>query len=260
MQPVDVVLPTYLTTYQHVEMTLRFLGSLYASAPEARVIWVDNGSGHAAEPVQRWLATQAREWVGLPQGANLGFPKAVNLGLRASTAPFVLVANNDVTVMPHALQILQAVLEAQPDCAVVAPISNSGWQDWANLDRYLGLAGLKALGAREEYAHKADWLGRAYGTLSVAVTMVAFFFALLRRSALDQVGLLDEGYGLGFGEDDDWCDRVRKIGREVRLALGAFVVHDHRATWQSTMAPEELASLQERSAARLAKRRAEGFA
>ena len=259
MRPVDVVLPTYLTQYRHVEMTLRFLATLYATAPHARLIWVDNGSGQASNAIRDWLRADGRPFVDCPQGENLGFPKAVNIGLRKSDAPYILIANNDVTVMPGAVQGLQGVLNAQPDCAIVGPVSNSGWQDWANLERYIGLAGLQALGRREEYADKAAWLASAYGDQSVAVCMVAFFFVMLTRATLGQVGLLDEGYGLGFGEDDDWCDRARRIGREVRLALGSFVIHDHRATWSDIMPAEDLAALQQRSAERLEQRRAGGF-
>lgn len=259
MRPVDVILPTYITTYSQVEMTLRFCATLYEHAPHARLIWVDNGSGQGAGPVREWLRKQDRPFIDKPQGSNLGFPKAVNIGLRASEAPYLIIANNDVTVMAGSVQMLQAALNAQPDCAVIAPVSNSGWQDWANLDRYVGLAGLQALGRREEYADKAAWLGVAYGDQSVAVCMVAFFFAMLTRGSLQQIGLLDEGYGMGFAEDDDWCERARRIGREVRLALGSFVVHDHRATWNAFMSADELAALQARSAERLEQRRAGGF-
>jgi GT2 family glycosyltransferase len=162
--------------------------------------------------------------------------------------------------MPGAVQTLQAVLDAEPACACVAPISNSGWQDWANLERYLGRGGMQALARREEYADKSAWLATAYGDQSVETIMVAFFFAMIPRRFLDAIGLLDEGYGMGFGEDDDWCERARRAAFEVRLALGAFVIHDHRATWEAFMAPDELAALQERSAVRLEKRRGEGFA
>lgn len=259
MRPVDVILPTYLTGYAHVDMTLRFLASLYATAPLARVVWVDNGSGPNSNPVREWLTAQGRPFIDRPQWENLGFPKAVNIGLRASEAPYLVIANNDVTVMPGAVQTLQAVINAQPDCAVVAPVSTSGWQHWADLERYLGLAGLQALARRDEYADRAAWLLGAYGDQSVTTTMVAFFFAMLTRGALQRIGLLDEGYGMGFAEDDDWCERARRTGLEVRLSLGAFVIHDHRATWSAFMSEDDLAALQAQSAARLAQRRAEGF-
>lgn len=259
MRHVDVVLPTYMTQYRHVEMTLRFLATLYDTAELARVVWVDNGSGQASNAVREWLTKAGRPFLDCPQGQNLGFPKAVNIGLRQTTAPYILIANNDVTVMPGAVQGLQAVLNAQPDCAIVGPVSNSGWQDWSELERYVGLAGLQALARREDYGEKAAWLATAYGDQSVAVCMVAFFFVMMTRGTLQQVGLLDEGYGLGFGEDDDWCERARRIGREVRLALGSFVIHDHRATWNDIMPADELAALQAKSAERLEQRKAERF-
>lgn len=260
MQAVDIVLPTYLTSRATVEMTIRFAKSVYDHAPHATLVWVDNGSGPNANPVREWLAAQGRPFVDKPQWENLGFPKAVNIGLRASTAPYIVVANNDVEIHAGAVQTLQKVVSDEPACAVAAPISTSGWQYWANLERYLGTAGLHALTIREDYADRAAWLAAAYGSHSTTAVMVAFFFAMLPRWALDRVGLLDEGYGMGFAEDDDWCERARRMGFEVRLSLGAFVTHDHRATWRSFMSEDELTALQERNAERLARRKEEGFA
>lgn len=260
MPAVDVILPTYITTYTQVEMTLRFCHSLYETAPHARIVWVDNGSGQGSEPVRQWLTEAGRPFRDQPQWENLGFPKAVNIGLRASDAPYIIVANNDVEVHPGAVDTLRRVIDGQPACAVAAPVSTSGWQYWATLERYLGTAGVEALARREDYAERAAWLSAAYGEQSTPAVMVAFFFAMLPRWALDRIGLLDEGYGMGFAEDDDWCERARRAGFEVRLALGAFVTHEHRATWRSFMSDDDLTALQERNAARLDARRREGFA
>ncbi len=248
---VDIILPTYMPTDACVDMTLRFFDSVHRHATgRARVIWVDNGSSD--EGVARVRSVMGANDTLLRQRANLGFPRAVNIGLRESTAAYVVIANNDVTVQAGAIDMLRRVLDGNPQCAVAAPISTSGWQYWAELDRYLGLGGLKALGRLPEYEEKAAWLAQAYGDISQCAGMVAFFFAMIPRWALTRLGLLDERYGMGFAEDDDWCERARREGYEVRLSLGAFVTHDHRATWRSFMSDEAIAALQAENAAKLA--------
>lgn len=260
MKPVDVILPTYLPTDDCVAMTVRFLDSLYQHAPRARVIWVDNGSGERGLSVLDWLELHgAGRFLTLPQPDNLGFPRAVNIGLRASTAPYVLIANNDVVVHAGAVQALQDVLDLQPATAVAAPVSTSGWQAWPNLARHLGVVGIGLLAGMLTHEQRAAWLCETFGASSERASRVAFFFVMIPRPALERVGLLDEGYGMGFAEDDDWCERARRADLEVRLALGAFVVHEHRATWRAFMPEAELEALQQQNAERLEQRIRDGF-
>ncbi len=49
-------------------------------------------------------------------------------------------------------------------------------------------------------------------------------FMLVRRSAMAQVGLLDEGYGM-YGEDLDWCWRFKRAGWRVVYDGGVTVLH-----------------------------------
>jgi GT2 family glycosyltransferase len=47
---------------------------------------------------------------------------------------------------------------------------------------------------------------------------------LVRRTAMEAVGLMDEGYFM-YAEELDWCHRFREAGWEVRLTLGSRVMH-----------------------------------
>lgn len=62
--------------------------------------------------------------------------------------------------------------------------------------------------------------------------MVAFFCTLIKRQVLDDIGFLSEDYGMGFGDDDDYCLRARNAGWKCLLAWDTFVVHKHRSTWK----------------------------
>ena len=53
--------------------------------------------------------------------------------------------------------------------------------------------------------------------------VIAFFCAAMPRTVYEKVGGLEERFGLGFFEDDDYCQRVRKAGFQV--AVAEDVVH-----------------------------------
>ena len=55
--------------------------------------------------------------------------------------------------------------------------------------------------------------------------MLSFFCVALRRDVLDRVGMLDETFGLGFYEDDDYCMRARHAGYKLVCAEDVFVYH-----------------------------------
>ena len=59
--------------------------------------------------------------------------------------------------------------------------------------------------------------------------MVSFFCCLLTRRAVEQTGLLDDNL-FAYGEDNDYCLRLRRTGHRIGIALGAYVHHDHGAT------------------------------
>ena len=60
---------------------------------------------------------------------------------------------------------------------------------------------------------------------------LAFFCIAMRRAVLDEVGLLDEAYGIGFFEDDDYCRRVRQAGYRLVIADDVFVHHHLSASF-----------------------------
>jgi GT2 family glycosyltransferase len=59
---------------------------------------------------------------------------------------------------------------------------------------------------------------------AVAVEAVSGAFMLVRRSAIEEVALMDEGYFLHC-EDLDWCMRFRERGQEVLFVPQVAVVH-----------------------------------
>jgi len=79
--------------------------------------------------------------------------------------------------------------------------------------------------------------GRAFD-----IRVAAMYCVAMRRDVFEAVGPLDESFGMGLFEDDDYSHRVRLAGFRVVCAEAAFVHHAGQAAF-SRIAPEDLQRL-----------------
>jgi hypothetical protein len=236
-------------------MTEECLTSLVRCTHETnyRLIWVDNGSdyGHILRTIEI-LRTKGIPHIAVFNGTNEGFVKAINTGLALSTAPYVVILNNDVVFTPGWLPRLLQWAEKFPCVGIVGPLTSpphaeggkipvrSSWQAVSSLaKRNLGTPKFEGFAPMPEY--RGDEHADEYAAL-IAKTyegkyqdwcgMVAFFCTLIKREVFDDIGFLSEDYGMGFADDDDFCLRALSTGWKCLLAWDTFVVHKHRATWK----------------------------
>src|SRR3989338_7852427 len=117
-----------LLSWNHLEETRPCLESLLAATRvPCRLLIVENGS---EEDVRAFLAEvkprgAIQEVVVLQNERNEGFPRGMNRGIRASTAPFVCLLNNDLRFTVGWLQEMINVAGSHPTIGVVNPESNT---------------------------------------------------------------------------------------------------------------------------------------
>jgi GT2 family glycosyltransferase len=207
---VDVVIVAF-----HAHAALRrCLESLrdHAGSQKLDVVVVDNGD----DPSTAFLVSSVLPAAEvLEPHANIGFARATNLGIRRGSSPYILLLNPDAEIRPQTLRRLAAVLERRPDVAVVGPqlLRADGTLDHAARRSFptpLGaLAHLAGIGRLVERGPLAQY--RAPDVDTGAVDAVNGAFMLCRRSALEEVGLFDEGYWM-YMEDLDLCYRLGRAG------------------------------------------------
>ncbi len=176
------------------------------------LIVVDNGSSDGTVEYLR-----AQDDVRLIANCgNRGFPAGCNQGINEARGEQIVLLNNDAIVTTHWLDTLLQALHSDPRIGIVGPCSNnvSGSQRVAAC--YEDLAGLERFAAELKRAHGGEWRD---------TERVVGFCLLMRRSLVDKIGLLDEQFGIGNFEDDDYCRRARLAGFRCLIARDAFVHH-----------------------------------
>jgi GT2 family glycosyltransferase len=162
---------------------------------------------------------------------NLGMGGGNNTGMRAVDAPYFFLLNSDAWVVGDGLERLVAFADEHPEAAVVGPklLNTDGSLQrsvrgeptrWRLATEYLfirklapwsrRLNPLYAGGFDHDDVAEADWL---FGPA-----------LLVRRAAVDEVGLFDEDFFM-FSEEVDWMTRFRRAGWKVLFFPGAEVVH-----------------------------------
>jgi GT2 family glycosyltransferase len=214
---VDVV----VVNYNGGDLLLRAVAAVLASTVSLRLVLVDNASmdGSAAE-----VETRFPEVVLLRNSRNLGFAAAANQGLRAGDAEFALLLNPDCLLGPDTLEQMLRVLEKHPEAGMAGC-------------RILNPDGGEQRGCRRELPTLASGAGKALGRQRAMdlhlqplpeapqqVEAISGAFMLLRREAIADVGLLDEGYFMHC-EDLDWCRRFLDAGWKILFVPHVEVVH-----------------------------------
>lgn len=184
-----------------------------------RVIVVDNGSADNSVSKIRDLFPAATV---IETQKNLGFAGGCNVGIRhvlENGAAYVWLLNNDTTVDAEALGAMVEMADRNPKLGGVG----SAIYSKAEADRLLAWGG----------GYINFWLGRSRHFLgSVPDDKIEFLTGaslLLRRAALESVGLLDEGFFM-YWEDGDYCFRLRQAGWNLAVAGDSLVWHKEQGS------------------------------
>ena len=186
------------------------------------VFVVDNGS---TDGIQQMLQEKYPDVKIIQNTGNVGLGKASNQGIEASNGRYILLLNNDTIVNGPSFDAMVKFLDENPrtgavggkllnpDGTVQACYNNfpTLWEDFMLNSRIGELIrpGYPAVMSGEELK-SVDWLGSAC--------------LMVRRSALDEIGLLDESYFI-YGDETDLQYRLKKAGWEVYYLPGATTIH-----------------------------------
>jgi len=215
---VDVLVPLR-DEWQALRPCLESLAA-FTPWPDLRVTLLDDASDAFTQARLDDFAARAKSMAVrvLRSETQLGFVRNANRGLVESNGELAVLLNSDTLLTPGWLPRL---VEALGDARVAAAMPMSNEASFHSLDVPMGW---------NVFQYAAE-LARRGGRPFDAVTASGFCLAI-RRTALADVGLFDEGFGLGYGEESDWCMRARERGWKVVGVPTAFVHHRGRVTFK----------------------------
>lgn len=209
------------------DLLAQCLKSVYAHPPdgEFEVIVVDNGSVDGSVTMVREAFPRVHL---IENNENLGFARGNNQGIEISQGEYILLLNSDAILLENTIDPMILVMESNPETALIGPkVLNpdksfqSSYARFPTLMRefleHFGLAkriwGYYYPSAGPEASHEprvVDWVSGAC--------------LLARHSAIKQVGSLD-GSIMMYGEEVDWCYRMKKAHWAIRFCPEASVLH-----------------------------------
>lgn len=232
---------------------LECLGSLreHCGGVASEVIVVDNAS---TDGTPELVAELYPEYKLIRNPGNFGFARANNIGIAHSTGDYVCLVNSDVKFVDDSISPMIEYLSRNPTVGIVGPkmLAPDGkvWRStmrfptiWNHFSRALGLDIAFKRSRRFGGLLMSDFDHRTTG----AVEVLNGWFVVVRRTAMEKVGLLDPQFFM-YGEDVDWCYRFHRAGEGIVFFADAGAVHYgggsssnaplrfylelYRATWQ----------------------------
>ncbi|MGA2285184.1 MAG: glycosyltransferase family 2 protein [Dehalococcoidia bacterium] len=220
-----------IVSYNGREHLRRCLASLLAHPPaaEREVIVVDNDSADGSADMV------APDFPGvrlLRMRRNLGFAAGANRGIREATGEALVLLNPDSEIEVDPFAPMLAYLREHVEAGIVAPrLLNPDGSLQLSCRRFptfsVALFNRYSLFTRlfphNRYSRQyllSDW---QHDSIS-EVDWVSGACLMVRRSLLEPIGLLDEGYFM-YIEDVDLCQRVHRAGAKVVYYPAVSVIH-----------------------------------
>jgi O-antigen biosynthesis protein len=218
VRPEALLTSIVILTYNELDCTKECLESIARHTPEPHeIILVDNGSSDGTLPYLREICAGDGRYRLQENGRNLGFAAGCNLGMRLARGGHLLLLNNDVVVTPGWLGGMLECLEREPRAGIVGPMSN----EVAGPQQVAGTS-YRSTQELEEFART---FARANGGRRIPTGRVVGFAMLFTREVLEKVGELDQSFGSGNFEDDDFCLRAALEGFGCVIAGDVFIHH-----------------------------------
>lgn len=210
-----------IVTYNNMHLTQQCIESIkkYTAYPNYEIIVVDNASNDGTVDYLKALENKG-EICFILNTENKGFAAANNQGIKVSSGEYLILLNNDTAVTRGWLTRIVHYLK-EPSIGLVGPVSNWVGNESKIKTSYSSLEQMHQFA--EDYT--LDNRGKTF-----EIRMLVMFCLGMRRQLISEIGFLDENFGIGSFEDDDFSYRVKQKGYRLICAEDIFIHHEGMAS------------------------------
>ncbi len=184
--------------------------------PNIEVIAVDNGSSDGTVALLREYADQYGVVSLVCLDHNSGFAAANNSAARLAKGEYIILLNADTMVTTGWIERLLRPVRRDSSIGLAGPVTN-----WAGNEMKIEISYRNAAEMEDFALHVAR---THYGEVR-NVSVAPLFCTLIPRAVWTRIGELDESFGVGMFEDDDYSRRVAQAGMRIVCVEDCFVHH-----------------------------------
>jgi len=215
-----------VVTYNNLELTKDCLRSMekFNNYSNCEIIIVDNLSQQ--DDTRAFLLEYEKTHNNVKvilNDINGGFSYGNNIGIKVATGDYIILLNNDTFVTPSWIEHLIEHFKCDASIGMVGPVTNNIGNE-AKID-------VNYKNTIEMINFSEKLYKNNKGKQFTDIRVLAFFCVAIKREVIEKVGLLDESFGIGMFEDDDYCERVKKEGYKLICADDVFIHHHLGATF-----------------------------
>lgn len=204
--------------YNQLEYTQQCVRSILENTayPNYELILVDNNSTDDTATYLRSMEEKDARIRCVFNKMNRGFAGGNNDGINAATGDYIVLLNNDTLVTRGWMMSMVKHCE-RGNVGIVGAVTNSiGNEAQINVG-YSDIANMPAFA----YAYTSQHMNEIYPHDGV----LAMFCVMFSRKLVNRIGKLDENYGIGMFEDDDYSYAAKSAGFELVLPEDVFIHH-----------------------------------
>jgi GT2 family glycosyltransferase len=192
------------------------------------VIYVDNASKDGSVEMVRKEFPKVKI---LQNNKNEGFIKANNQGIKIANGKYILLLNSDTLILNNAIAKTVKFADEHHESALVGckvlsadrTLRRTCFMYPSILNMFLSATYVSKIFPQNKFFARERMTWWDFNDTREVET-VSGCFSLVRRKAIEQVGLMDEIYFV-YGDDPDWCYRFRKNGWKVLFTPDAEIIH-----------------------------------
>ena len=220
-----------IVNYNTKDLTMQTIQAVIDTTHKTKyeIILVDNASSDGMVEAVRKGYLNVKVIVNTE---NLGFSKANNMGMKQSIGKYILLLNSDTKVLGNSIDKCFDYIDLHKDIGALGPKINLANGKFDHACK----RGFPTPSASLFYMMKLDKLfpkSEKYGRYKMnylsnddinEVDSLTGAFMMVRNEVINKIGMLDEEFFM-YGEDLDWCYRIKEVGYKVMYYPEAKIIH-----------------------------------